>query len=76
MNVFRSIKHDMYTQLKNKVALSPKDDKRYIIPEAFKTLAAWNKHIVILEDETKSYNYEVNDFFNTLKNIIKSEYIA
>jgi hypothetical protein len=76
MNVFRSIKHDMYTQLKNKVALSPKDDKRCTIKGAFKTLAWGHKHIEILEDKTKSDDSEVNDVCETLKNIIKSEYIT
>ncbi|CAG9769728.1 unnamed protein product [Ceutorhynchus assimilis] len=32
MNTFRSHKHDMYIEFKNKVALSYADDKRYVIP--------------------------------------------
>nr|WP_253308883.1 hypothetical protein [Rickettsia endosymbiont of Ceutorhynchus assimilis] len=39
MNTFRSHKHDMYIELKNKVALSYADDKRYVIPGTEYTLA-------------------------------------
>lgn len=39
MYVFRSELHTMYTELKNKVALSSKDDKRYILPDKCNTLA-------------------------------------
>ncbi|KAJ8967216.1 hypothetical protein NQ317_001325 [Molorchus minor] len=38
MNSFRSELHDMYTELKNKVALSYHDDKRFMIPNTTKTL--------------------------------------
>lgn len=42
---FRSIKHDLYTQLINKVALSNFDDKRFVIPNSYKTLAWGNNEI-------------------------------
>ncbi|KAJ8949418.1 hypothetical protein NQ318_007518 [Aromia moschata] len=32
MNTFTTYLHDMYTEMKNKVALSYNDDKRFIIP--------------------------------------------
>lgn len=45
MYIFRSTKHNMYTELKNKVALSAKDDKRFVIPGTSKTLAWGHEHI-------------------------------
>ena len=39
MNTFRSHLHDMYAELKNKVALSHADDKRCLIPDSEYTLA-------------------------------------
>ncbi len=36
---FKSIKHEIYTQLSCKLALSNNDDKRFIIPNTHKTLA-------------------------------------
>lgn len=39
MYIFRSTLHTMYTELKNKVALSAKDDKRFVIPGSTETLA-------------------------------------
>ncbi|CAH1104408.1 unnamed protein product [Psylliodes chrysocephalus] len=38
MNSFRSTLHDIYTEMKNKVALSYNDEKRFIIPNTVKTL--------------------------------------
>jgi hypothetical protein len=38
MKSFKSELHDVYTEIKNKVALSHSDDKRYIIPGSVKTL--------------------------------------
>lgn len=49
MNRFIPILHDMFTQLKNKIALSSKDDKRYIIPGGYHTLEWVYKDIEILE---------------------------
>jgi len=39
MNVIRSCLHDVYTEEVNKVALSPKDDKRVIMEDGIHTLA-------------------------------------
>ena len=39
MNVIRSYKHEVYTETVNKVALSYKDDKRYILEDHINTLA-------------------------------------
>jgi len=39
MNVIRSHLHDVYTEEVNKVALSPKDDKRVIMEDRIHTLA-------------------------------------
>ncbi|XP_050505444.1 uncharacterized protein LOC126883817 [Diabrotica virgifera virgifera] len=39
MYTFKSHLHEMYTELKNKVALTSHDDKRYVIPGAINTLA-------------------------------------
>ena len=38
MNTFRSHLHDIYTEMRNKVALSHHDDKRFVIPNTTKTL--------------------------------------
>lgn len=38
MNTFKSTIHNMYTEVKNKIALSHHDDKRFIIPNSTKTL--------------------------------------
>ncbi|XP_064214277.1 uncharacterized protein LOC135266857 isoform X1 [Tribolium castaneum] len=39
MNVFKSYLHNMYTELRNKIALSNFDDKRYILGNSIDTLA-------------------------------------
>lgn len=51
MYIFRSSLHNMYTELKNKVALSAKDDKRFVIPKTSKTLA-WGHELIWLYDTT------------------------
>jgi hypothetical protein len=38
MHTFTSSGHDIYTELKNKIALNHGDDKRFIIPNTTKTL--------------------------------------
>ena len=43
MNVLRSYNHTIYTETVNKVALSPFDDKRYILEDNINTLA-WGHH--------------------------------
>ena len=62
--IFKSILHEMYTQLKNKVALCPKDDKRYIIPDnSFRTLAWGHKDIDILKNkDNQDVSEKINDF--------------
>ena len=39
MNIFRSQRHQIYTQEVNKVALSARDTKRHILPDGISTLA-------------------------------------
>lgn len=43
--VFKSIKHELYTQLVNKLCLSNEDDKRFLIPNSYKTLPWGHKEI-------------------------------
>lgn len=64
MNIFKSIMHDMYTQLKNKVVLSPNDDKRCIIPGSFTTLAWGHKNVSTTDDK------DVNDAVDILNSIM------
>lgn len=51
MYSFRSHLHTMYTELRNKIALSCFDDKRYVIPGSTKTLA-WG------HDDIQSHNLD------------------
>ena len=39
MNIIKSRRHEIYTEEVNKVALSPIDDKRYILEDGVHTLA-------------------------------------
>ena len=41
MNVIRSYKHEVYTEVVNKIALCPDDDKRHIQEDGINTLALW-----------------------------------
>ena len=72
MNICKSILHEMHTQLKkNKVALYPKDDKRYVIPESF----AWgHKHVEIFKDNSTSTDNEINECVQILKNLVYEQY--
>lgn len=45
MYVFKSEYHTMYTELKNKIALSCSDDKRHILPDGSSTLAWGHKSL-------------------------------
>ena len=47
MNVIRSYKHELYTETVNKVALSPDDDKRYVLENNVDTYA-WGHHKIIM----------------------------
>lgn len=52
MSIFRSILHDIYIQLNNKLALSPEDDKRFLVPEALRGhKLISNKLQVILQND-------------------------
>ena len=42
-NIIRSYEHELYTEEINKIALSSKDDKRYLLKDSFDTLA-WGHH--------------------------------
>lgn len=64
MFLFRSDYHTMYTELKNKVALSYKDDKRYILPDNVSTLA-WGHYRI--EEIVREDN--LNKFFEELEAI-------
>jgi len=44
MNVVTSYLHDIYSELKIKVALSPKDDKRFILPGGSGKTLAWGHY--------------------------------
>lgn len=52
MNTFRSELHDIYTEMKNKVALSYHDDKRFVIPNTTKTLPWGHRDIRFYENDS------------------------
>lgn len=55
MYMFKSIKHNIYTELVRKLALNCIDDKRFIIPDSVNTLAWGHKNIVnYLSDDQRS----------------------
>ncbi|KAJ8913103.1 hypothetical protein NQ315_006605 [Exocentrus adspersus] len=57
MSTFTTTLHDIYTEIKNKVALSYKDDKRYIIPNTTKTLA-WGHSDIQFYETSPTQNLE------------------
>lgn len=50
-NTIRSIKHNVYTIQQEKVALSPFDDKRYLIKPDNKDTFAWGHYIIDFQEE-------------------------
>lgn len=46
MFIFRSRLHTVYTEMRNKIALTSRDDKRYLIPNSTNTLAWGHKDIL------------------------------
>ena len=48
MNVIRSYKHEVYTEVVNKIALCSRDDKRHIWEVLTDTLALWHYKIFSL----------------------------
>lgn len=64
MNAFRSISHDIYTEIRNKVALSHHDDKRFIIPNTVRTLP-WG------HQDTPLYKSAVEGDLNMLVDMMK-----
>ncbi|KAJ8917968.1 hypothetical protein NQ315_002663 [Exocentrus adspersus] len=57
MSTFTTTLHDMFTEMKNKVALSHKDDKRYLIPNTCKTLA-WGHSDIPFYETSPTQNLE------------------
>ncbi|KAK9871690.1 hypothetical protein WA026_014140 [Henosepilachna vigintioctopunctata] len=61
MSIFRSCLHDMFTEMRNKIALSSFDDKRFLLKNSFRTLAwghfdvGWHENIDTLLDELLKY---------------------
>ena len=45
INVIRSYKHEVYTEVVNKIALCSNDDKRHILEDGIDTLALWHYKI-------------------------------
>ena len=73
MNVFRSRRHDVYTEEVNKIALSANDDKRVILKDGIHTLAHGHFRslsvydyfrTIFADDYYKTIN--ANDYFKTL----------
>jgi hypothetical protein len=62
-NIFRTLKHEIYTVAQNKKALSAYDDKRFILENDIDTLA-WGHY---------SINIEKNKFPDHLKELKKAE---
>ncbi|KAJ8942146.1 hypothetical protein NQ318_021656 [Aromia moschata] len=74
MNTFTTYLHDMYTEMKNKVALSYNDDKRFIIPNTSKTLAWGHNDITFFQTSPEQNLRWLISAMNKLdENIIDSE---
>ncbi|XP_023310398.1 uncharacterized protein LOC111691573 [Anoplophora glabripennis] len=82
MNSFRSELHNIYTELKNKVALSHYDDKRFIIPNTVSTLPWGHNDIQFYQTEyDKNFDWFVtvisqtagmSNSENNLQNLIRA----
>ena len=62
-NCIRSFKHNVYTVCEHKLALSPFDDKRYLIPNSIETLPWGHRNI----NKRKIVNKDVNDVVKRCK---------
>lgn len=58
--VIRSRKHKLFTEEDRKIALSPHDDKRYLIPESTDTLA-WGHYLIPINEPMEVEQIETND---------------
>lgn len=58
--VFRSYLHDIYTELKNRIALSYSDDKRFLLDNSRKTLAWGHYKISRKKNSTSSPSFPSN----------------
>ena len=65
MNVIRSYKHEVYTEVVNKIALCSNDDKRYIQEGLTDTLALWHYRI-----EIKYFSWIIRKIFLIFYSII------
>lgn len=66
MNSFRSELHDIYTEIRNKVALSCYDDKRFVIPNTAQTLPWGHSDIRYYQTDTReNFKWFVNALSQT-----------
>ncbi|MGH9701664.1 MAG: hypothetical protein ACRD52_19695, partial [Candidatus Acidiferrales bacterium] len=65
MKTFRSNRHDIYTEIINKIALSHNDDKRFIVPSTTKTLP-WG------HSDIEFYKSDVSENLNLLVKVMQS----
>lgn len=76
MYTFSSCLHDIYTEVKNKVALNHHDDKRFIIPNTTKTLP-WGHPDIEFYQTDPQHNVEmVLHALNTLENGDSDELVS
>lgn len=70
MSIFTSKYHELYTEIKNKVALSGGDDKRFLIPGTTKTLA-WGHRDIFLYSEPEN-DEDANVLLKILQDLKKT----
>ncbi|CAH2009286.1 unnamed protein product [Acanthoscelides obtectus] len=63
-HTFKSKLHDVYTEVKNKVALAHHDDKRFIIPNTTKTLPWGHSDIEFYQTDTSLNKKYATDAIN------------